>query len=182
MGLDLAGHEVNFPRLDPFIRVFETAKQSGLHIPVHAAEAGPAANARDAIEQLGAERIGHGIRIRENVAVLDMINRLQIPLEICPTSNMQTGAIPKLGQHPVFAFHQLGIPVTINTDDPSISNTTLTDEFQVTVGGAGVPFKALCEMVLNAARAAFLPPAEKERLVNWFTKALGKYTSGAVAE
>jgi adenosine deaminase len=182
VGLDLAGDEVNFPRLDPFIPVFQKTRQAGLHITVHAAEAGPASNARDAIEQLGAERIGHGIRIRENIAVMDMINRLQIPLEICPTSNMQTGVIPKLGQHPLFAFHQLGIPVTVNTDDPSISNTTLTDEFQVAVGGAGVPFKALCEMVLNAARAAFLPPLEKERLVAWFTKALSKYTTGVASE
>ncbi len=180
VALDLAGDEVNYPQLDPFEAPFKKAKAAGLHITVHAAEAGPATNARDAVTQLGAERIGHGIRIRENIAVMDMINREQITLEICPTSNLQTGTIPRLNQHPLFAFYQLGIPVTINTDDPSISNTTLTDEFLVTTGGVGVPFKALCDMIINAAQAAFLPEAEKLRLLDWFTKALAPYKSGAM--
>ena len=182
VALDLAGDEVNFPKLDPFIDIFNRAKEQGLHITVHAAEAGPPENAIEAIDKLGAERIGHGIRIRENIAVMDMINRRQITLEVCPTSNLQTGIIPKLGQHPLFAFYQLGIPVTINTDDPSISNTTLTDEYLVSTGGAGVPFKALCTMVINAANAAFLPEPEKTRLVEWFTKAMSKYTSGTFSD
>jgi adenosine deaminase len=96
---------------------------------------------------------------------------------MCPTSNLQTGIIPKLGKHPLFAFYQLGIPVTINTDDPSISNTTLTDEFLVATRGIGVPFRVLPEMILNAARAAFLPEPEKTRLVDWFEKALTKSLS-----
>jgi adenosine deaminase len=150
-----------------------------LHITVHAAEAGPASNARAAIEKLGAERIGHGVRIREDIAVMDLINRQQITLEICPTSNLQTGIIPRLTQHPIYPFYQLGIPVTINTDDPSISNTTLTDEYLVASGGAGVPFKALCQMTINAARAAFLPEPEKTRLIEWYTKALQKFITSS---
>jgi len=177
VALDLAGDEVNFAALDKFIEPFQWAKSQGLHITVHAAEAGPASNAKDAVEILGAERIGHGIRVREDIAVMDFIKRKKITLEVCPTSNMQTGIVPKLNQHPLFGFHQIGIPVTVNTDDPSISNTTLTDEFLVATGRAGVPFKALCEMILNAAQAAFLPQPEKARLVDWFTKALSKYTS-----
>jgi adenosine deaminase len=178
VGLDLAGDEVNFAKPDAFIEVFRWVKTQGLHVTIHAAEAGPPANARDAVEKLGAERIGHGVRIREDIAVMDLIKREQITLEICPTSNLQTGIIPKLGQHPLFPFYQIGIPVTVNTDDPSISNTTLTDEFLVATGGAGVPFRALCQMILSAARAAFLPEPEKSRLVDWFTKALNKYTAG----
>ncbi len=180
VGLDLAGDEINFPQLEPFEATFKKAKQAGLHITVHAAEAGPAANVREAIEKLGAERIGHGLRIRENIAVMDMVIREQIPLEMCPTSNLQTGAIPRLSQHPMFPFYQLGIPVTINTDDPSISNTTLTDEFLVAAGGAGVPFKALCDMVINAANAAFLPEPEKQRLVEWFSRAINQFKAGPV--
>lgn len=181
VALDLAGDEVNYPHLEPFVEPFKKAKNAGLHITVHAAEAGPATNARDAVEKLGAERIGHGIRIRENIAVMDMINRERITLEICPTSNLQTGAVPRLSQHPLFAFHQLGIPVTINTDDPSISNTTLTDEFLVATGGAGVPFRALCDMIINGAKAAFLPQPEKQRLIDWFTRAINQINAGAVA-
>ena len=182
VGLDLAGDEANFPKLDPFVEIFNWARDQGLHITVHAAEAGPAENAKEAIDRLGAERIGHGIRIRENIAVMDMINRRQVTLEVCPTSNLQTGIIPKLGQHPLFAFYQLGIPVTINTDDPSISNTTLTDEYLVATGGAGIPFRALCGMVINAANAAFLPDSEKAKLVDWFKKAMNKYASGNISD
>jgi adenosine deaminase len=178
VGLDLAGDEVNFGKIDSFIEVFQWAKKQGLHITIHAAEAGPASNAREAVERLGAERIGHGVRIREDISVMDLIKRQQITLEMCPTSNLQTGIISKLGHHPLFPFHQIGIPVTVNTDDPSISNTTLTDEFLVATGGAGVPFRALCQMILNAAHAAFLPEPEKSRLIEWFTKALNKYTAG----
>lgn len=177
VALDLAGDEVNYAELDKFVEPFRWAKKQGLHITVHAAEAGPPINARAAVEQLGAERIGHGVRIREDVAVMELIKREQIPLEMCPTSNLQTGIISKLNQHPLFPFHEIGIPVTVNTDDPSISNTTLTDEFLVATGGAGVPFGALCEMILNAAQAAFLPEAEKTRLVDWFSQALGNYAS-----
>jgi adenosine deaminase len=178
VGLDLAGDEINFP-ITKFIQVFQWAKKQGMHITIHAAEAGPPGNIRDAIEKLNAERIGHGLRAREDIAIMDLINHHQTTLEMCPTSNLQTGLVPKLGQHPLFAFYQLGIPVTINTDDPSISNTTLTDEFLIATGSINVPFRALCHMILYAAKAAFLPEPEKSRLVDWFTKALSKYSVGS---
>ena len=173
VALDLAGDEINYP-IDKFIDVFQWAKKQGLHITAHAAEAGPPVNVRDALEKLGAERIGHGVRAKEDLAVIDLLNKSQVTLEMCPTSNLQTGIIAKLAHHPIYPFHQIGIPVTINTDDPSISNTTLTDEFLVAARGAGVPYRVLPEMILNAARSAFLPEPEKARLVEWFEKALGK--------
>lgn len=173
VALDLAGDEINHS-VSGFVDVFLWAKEQGLHITVHAAEAGPASNVRTAIERLGAERIGHGIRAMEELSVIDLIRQRQVTLEMCPTSNLQTGIIPRLSQHPLFAFYQLGIPVTVNTDDPSISNTTLTDEFLVAARGARVPPSALRQMILNAARAAFLPEPEKSRLVDWFEKALDK--------
>ena len=173
VALDLAGDEVNYP-LDKFIDIFQWAKKQGLHITAHAAEAGPASHIKDALEKLGAERIGHGVRAMEDLAVIDLLKRSQATLEMCPTSNLQTGIVPKLAKHPMYAFFQIGIPVTINTDDPSISNTTLTDEFLVAARGVGVPFRVLPEMILNAARAAFLPEPEKARLVDWFDKALRK--------
>ena len=171
VGIDLAGDEVNYPITD-FIDVFRWAKEQGLHITVHAAEAGPAIHVKEAIEKLGAERIGHGVRAREDLTVVDLLRKHQITLEMCPTSNLQTGIIPKLSNHPLYAFYQLGIPVTINTDDPSISNTTLTDEFEVAMRGANVPFRVLPDMILNSAKATFLPEPEKTRLINWFDKAL----------
>ncbi len=173
VGIDLAGDEVNYPS-SKFTEVFHWAKKQGLHITVHAAEAGPASHIREAIEKLGAERIGHGVRAREDLAIMDLLKKHQITLEMCPTSNLQTGIIPRLHNHPLFAFYQIGIPVTINTDDPSICNTTLTDEFEVAINGANVPFRVLPQMVLNAAQAAFLPKPEKARLIEWFEKAFEK--------
>lgn len=177
VAIDIAGDETNYP-ITEFIEVFRWAKKQGLHITAHAAEAGPPHHVREAIEELGAERIGHGVRSREDVSIVDMLKQRHMVLEMCPTSNLQTGIIPKLGMHPLFAFHQLGIPVTINTDDPSISNTTLTDEFLVATRGIGVPFRVLPQMILNAAKAAFLPEAERARLVDWFDKALKKSLAG----
>ncbi len=173
VAIDLAGDEINYP-VTEFVDVFRWVKKQGLHITVHAAEAGPPFNVIEAIEKLEAERIGHGVRAKEDLSVIDLINEHQITLEMCPTSNIHTGIIPKLSQHPIFAFYQIGIPVTINTDDPSISNTTLTDEFLVATGGAGVPFRIVPEIILNAAKSAFLPEPEKTRLVDWFDKALSK--------
>lgn len=167
VAIDLAGDEINYP-VTQFIKIFHWAKMQGLHITCHAAEAGPATSVVDAIKLLGAERIGHGIQARGNDKVIELLRSERITLEMCPTSNLQTGTIPRLSQHPLFAFHKLGIPVTINTDDPSISNTTLTDEFLVAKRGIGVPFRDLRRMTLNAAQAAFLPEPEKKRLVDWF--------------
>lgn len=171
VGLDLAGDEINYP-VTEFIDVFRWAKTQGLHITVHAAEAGPAGNIREAIEKLEADRIGHGVRAREDLSIVDLLRKHRVTLEMCPTSNLQTGIIPKLSQHPLYAFHQIGIPVTINTDDPSISNITLTDEYEVAVRGANVPFRILPEMILNAAQSAFLPDGERARLVGWFERVL----------
>ncbi|RME72681.1 MAG: adenosine deaminase [Chloroflexi bacterium] len=178
VALDVAGDEVNYPITD-FVPVFQWAKTQGLHITAHAAEAGPPANIKEAVELLGAERIGHGVRAMEDLNMLDLLNRLQIPLEMCPTSNLQTGIIPRLAQHPLYSFYRIGIPVTINTDDPSISNITLTDEYEVSVRGVGVPLAVLPDIVMNAARAAFLPPAEKEHLVQWFAQTLPQYITSA---
>jgi adenosine deaminase len=176
VALDLAGDEINYP-VTKFVDVFQWAKTQGLHITAHAAEAGPPSSVKDALEKLGAERIGHGVRAMEDLSIIDLLSKRQAPLEMCPTSNIQTGIVSKLAKHPLFAFHQLGIPVTINTDDPSISNITLTDEFLVVTRGVGVPFRILPQMIMNAARAAFLPEPEKARLVDWFEKALNKRLS-----
>jgi adenosine deaminase len=177
VAIDVAGDELNYP-LAPFIEVFHWAKKQGLHLTAHAAEAGPPQHVKEAIEKLEVERVGHGVRSREDLAIMDLIRQRQVVLEMCPTSNLHTGVIPKLMMHPLFAFHQLGILVTINTDDPSIFNTTLTDEFLVAMRGVGVPFRVLPEMILNAARAAFLPEPEKARLVDWFDLALKKSLAG----
>lgn len=177
VGIDLAGDEINYSAV-PFSEIFKWAKAQGLHVTIHAAEAGDASNIREAIEELGAERIGHGVRAREDLSVIDLLIRHNVTLEMCPTSNFQTGVISGLSQHPLWAYQQVGIRVTINTDDPSISSTTLTDEYLVASGVIGIPLRAIRQMVLTAAEAAFLPNAERQRLVEWFQQALPPLSTG----
>jgi adenosine deaminase len=151
--------------------VFQWAKGQGLHITIHAAEAGRAANVREAIQLLGADRIGHGVRAGEDASVVDELIKTQVALEMCPTSNLHTGVITNLARHPLSTYQQMGIRVTINTDDPSISNTTLTDEYLVAARGMEISLPAIQHMVLTAAQAAFVPAVEREALVERFRQA-----------
>jgi len=177
VGLDLAGDEVHYSA-QPFAEIFNRAKEAGLGITVrlgitvHAGEATGAESVRIAIELLGADRIGHGVRASEDLAVMDLVRERGITLEVCPTSNIQTAAVKAIAKHPLRALFQIGLPVTINTDDPSISNTTLTDEYMVAVRGIGVTVSEIKQMILTGVRAAFLPRSDKERLEAFFTEAL----------
>jgi adenosine deaminase len=179
VGLDLAGDEIHYP-VGRFAEVFHWAKAQGLHITIHAAEVGPASNVRDAIELLHAERIGHGVHASEDLGVMDLLARHNTTLEMCPTSNVQTGAISKLGQHPLGAYQKIGIRVTINTDDPSVSNTTLTDEYLVALQDIGLSLRALRQTILTSAESAFLPKPERQRLVEWFNQALPLFSAGTL--
>jgi adenosine deaminase len=179
VGLDLAGDELSYSAAR-FAEVFRWAKGQGLNVTIHAAEAGRASNIREAIEVLGADRIGHGVRAMEDLSIIDLLIKNRVTLEMCPTSNLQTGVISRLGQHPLWAYQKVGIPVTINTDDPSISNTTLTDEYMVAMRGIGIPLRAIRKMILVAAESAFLPDAERHRLVAWFRQALPALSTGSL--
>lgn len=164
VGLDLAGNEAEFPT-EPFFGIFREARQSGLHLTIHAGEWGPASNIREAIRELGAERIGHGVRVLEDSAVTDLARELGIPFEVCVTSNYQSGVVPALAAHPLPRMLESGINVTIDTDDPSISRITLSHEYQVVCEDLGLSQAALKDRILAAAQAAFLPLGERESLV-----------------
>ncbi|MBC7223221.1 MAG: adenosine deaminase [Anaerolineae bacterium] len=174
VGVDLAGDEVNYPN-PPLERTFRWAKEQGLRITVHAGEATGPDSVREAIHHLGADRIGHGVRAAEDPTVVAMLQERQVPLEMCPTSNLHTGVVKTIGAHPSRRYYQQGIPVTINTDDPSISNITLTDEYLVAVKGIGFTVQELRELILNAARAAFLPAEEKETLWRNLSEELARH-------
>jgi adenosine deaminase len=175
VGLDLAGDEIGHSA-GPFFQVFQWAKAQGLHITVHAGEVGPASNIREAVEQLGAERIGHGVRAQEDPAVVQMLAERGVTLEMCPTSNLHTGAIAALRDHPLLRYQDANVPVTINTDDPGVSNNTLTDEYLVAVRDLGMSPSALRGTIIRAAEAAFLPEVERRRMVAWFEQALSPST------
>ena len=171
VGLDLAGNEADFSA-KPFAPIFREARESGLRITVHAGEWGGAENIREAIEDLGAERIGHGVRIMEDPSVVAMAQERGTVFEVCITSNYQSGVVKRLEDHPLPRMMDAGLNVTINTDDPSISRILLSEEFQIAQEVLGVPFDALKERVMAAANAAFLSETERESLVQSFKKAL----------
>ncbi|MBI1855748.1 MAG: hypothetical protein HYR93_07795 [Chloroflexi bacterium] len=132
---------------------------------IHAGEWGPAANVREAIEELGAERIGHGVRILEDNYVTQLAKERGTAFEVCVTSNYQSGVVPALGLHPLPAMLERGLNITLNTDDPSISRITLSHEYHIACDNLGFSEDTLKQRILAAAQAAFLPDAERERLV-----------------
>ena len=164
VGLDLAGNEADYSGL-PFAGVFREARQAGLRITVHAGEWGPAINVMEAITQLGAERIGHGVRVLEDPSITALARERQTIFEVCVTSNYQSGVIPALSVHPLPRMLSLGLNATINTDDPSISQITLSDEYQLVCENLNISTADLKNRVLAAAANAFLPEEEKSGLV-----------------
>jgi adenosine deaminase len=164
VGIDLAGNEAEFSS-EPFHGIFREAHQAGLHISAHAGEWGPAGNVRQAIEELGAERIAHGVRIMEDDSVVALARERGTPFEVCVTSNYQSGVVPAPGTHPLPRMLLAGLVVTINTDDPSVSRITLSDEYRAVCEDLRVPLDALRDCILAAGQAAFLPDAERKNLI-----------------
>ena len=164
VGLDLAGNEAEFP-VQPFAGIFGEAQQAGLHITVHAGEWAGADSVRGALEVLNAERIGHGVRILEDEAVVKLARERGATFEVCVTSNYQSGVVPSLEAHPLLEMMESGLNVTLATDDPSISQITLGDEYRRVCEELGMTRQMLKERVLAAAQAAFLPEVEKVKLV-----------------
>lgn len=170
-GLDLAGNEAEFPA-EPFIGIFREARQAGLKVAVHAGEWGGAANVQQAIEQFSADRIGHGVRVMEDDFTVSLARTRQTCFEVCITSNFQTGVVKDLNEHPLKKMIDTGLNATINTDDPSISQITLSHEFKVAEEKLGIPTETVHNCVIAAAQASFLPEAEKKKLVDSLQKEL----------
>ncbi|TET55378.1 MAG: adenosine deaminase [Anaerolineales bacterium] len=171
VGLDLAGDEVKYPAA-PFSPIFRAARQDGLNVTVHAGEAGGAANVREAIELLGAQRIGHGLRTIDDQETVELVRTQQTTLEVCPTSNLQTGVVDSLSSHPLPLLLNQGIRATINTDDPSVSDTTLTDEYLTAALAMEITTEQIKETILDAVRGSFQPQGERETMLEWFKSEL----------
>jgi adenosine deaminase len=164
VGLDLAGNEAEF-KTEPFYGIFKEARESGLHVTIHAGEWGPASNVKEAIEEIGAERIGHGVRVLEDKDVVAMVRERGTAFEVCVTSNYQSGVVNSLDTHPLMTMLDSGVNVTINTDDPSISRITLSHEYYTACEELHMPQNTLRQRIIAAAEAGFLAVNEKEMLV-----------------
>jgi adenosine deaminase len=163
VALGLGGAEVGHPP-EHYAKWFEKAREAGLHSAPHAGETAGPDSVWGALRVLGAERLGHGVRSIEDPALVDYLANKQIPLEICPTSNVRLGVYADLASHPLPGLYQAGVPVTINSDDPPLFNTTLNDEVKLLVDPFNFHVKTINEILLNGVRCSFLPLEEKQAM------------------
>jgi aminodeoxyfutalosine deaminase len=164
VGIGLGGSELGISRAD-FAPAFHRAVAAGLHSVPHAGETVGPGEIWAAVTELGAERIGHGIAAAQDPRLLEYLAAHHIPLEVCPTSNLLTGAAPSLAAHPLPALVAAGVPVTLATDDPGMFQTDLDAEYRLChdVFGMGIP--ELAEIARTGARAAFCSDELRTRIL-----------------
>jgi adenosine deaminase len=168
IALGLGGPEIGNPP-EKFTAAFERARAAGLPSVPHAGETVGPESIWGALRSLGAVRIGHGVRCIEDPALVAELRERQVPLEVCPTSNVCLGVAPSIAAHPLPRLIDAGLYVTLNSDDPPMFNTSLTDEYLATARAYGWGAGELERLDLNAIRASLLPDAERAALEARFT-------------
>lgn len=162
VGVDLAGDESKHDTIDQ-PELFREAHEEDLNVTIHAGEAGPARNVYEALDA-GAERIGHGIRSKDDPELLERLENESVPLEVCFTSNLQTDAVPSAEEHPLRFFYDRGLNVTVNTDDPAVSRTNINTEFRRIVEQFNFDVEDCRQFLLNSAEAAFVDESTRRSL------------------
>ncbi|MEW9702058.1 adenosine deaminase [Paenibacillus sp. SI8] len=160
VAVDLAGDEASYPP-EFFREVFAESRRLGIPVTIHAGEAAGAVNVYEAVAHLGAVRIGHGVRLKENTSILEMVKDLRIPLEMCPISNIQTKAVSGWDAYPIREYLEQGLVVTVNTDNPSVSGTNITKEYRELADRFGFTAPELVKLIMNGVDAAFLDEDDK---------------------
>jgi len=163
IGLGLGGDEMGFPARY-FQDVYKKAKDLGFRLTAHAGEADGPQSIRDAIEILNAERIGHGVRAIEDPAIIELLCKKQIPLEVCITSNLQTKIYSSVTEHPLQELYEAGVYVTVNSDDPPMFGSNITEEYLLISDKLGFSHNAIKTLCFNSINASFLDESEKLRL------------------
>jgi adenosine deaminase len=163
VALGLAGPEADNPP-EKYRQAFARARAAGLARVPHAGETAGAESIWSALCDLDANRIGHGVRCLEDPALVAELRRRQIPLEVCPTSNVCLGVVPRLADHPLPRLLAEGLYVTLNSDDPALFHTTLTEEYVAAARIFGLGADTLERLVVNGIRAALLPAGERQAL------------------
>ncbi|WP_320047991.1 adenosine deaminase [uncultured Ilyobacter sp.] len=164
VGIDLCASE-DRGFCEVFQEPIKLAKKYGYRITIHAGETGVGGNVSDAVELLGAERIGHGVIIRECPEAYEMIKKREITLEMCPTSNVQTKAVNGLSDHPVYRFLKDGIKVTLNTDNRTVSDTSLGKEINLVSKEFGMAYEEYKKIYHNSVKASFASETLKDELM-----------------
>jgi adenosine deaminase len=175
VGFDIAGAEAGYPPTR-HLDAFEYLQRENAHFTIHAGEAFGLPSIWQAIQWCGADRLGHGVRIIDDIEVRDGVAELgllasyvrdkRIPLEMCPSSNVQTGAAPSIAEHPIGLLTKLRFRVTVNTDNRLMSGTSMTREMGRLVDAFGYGLDDLRWFTINAMKSAFLPFDERLELID----------------
>jgi len=166
LAFDLAGQEKDYPA-KAHREAFQLILKHNINSTVHAGEAFGPVSIGQALHYCGAHRIGHGTRLREDADLLSYVNDHRIPLEVCLSSNVQTRAVRSAREHPFHFYFKQGLRVTLNTDSRLISATTVTDELMLAVQSFRLSPYEVKKIVINGFKSAFLPYAEKARMLRW---------------
>jgi adenosine deaminase len=170
VGFDIAGAEAGFPAAD-HLDAFEHLRRESVPFTIHAGEADGLSSIHQALQVCGAQRLGHGVRITDDIVdgklgrLAGWVRDRRIALEMCPTSNLQTGAATSIAGHPITALKDLGFRVTLNTDNRLVSGTTMTREMSLLVDEAGWTVEDLRTVTVNALKSAFIAFDERKALI-----------------
>ena len=162
--IGLGGSEQAYPP-EPFVEIYEKARQLGFHTTAHAGEAAGPDSIWSAIRSLKVERIGHGTRAFEDDSLMTYLARTQIPLECCPLSNVRTGVVTSINVHPVKKFFDAGLFVTVNTDDPKMFGANLAEEYQLLEDRLCFSRDDIRILILNGIKASWLPEKRKQQMI-----------------
>ncbi len=173
VALGLGGIEAGHPT-EPFQEAFDRARAAGLPAVPHAGETAGAESIWGALRNLKAQRIGHGVRCLDDPELVAELRERQIPLEVCPTSNVCLGVAPSLTEHPLPRLLDEGLYVTINSDDPPMFNTTLTDEYLRAAQILSCGVETIEQLAINAVRASLLPEAARVEMERRFRDEFGQ--------
>jgi adenosine deaminase len=174
VGFDLAGSEVNNPARE-HRAAFQLILDNNINCTAHAGEAYGPDSIAQAIHKCGAHRIGHGTRLRENGELLNYVNDHRIPLEVCPSSNIQTKAAPSWEAHPIDFYVDYGLRVTINTDNRTVTDTTVSKELWLCHQHYGWTLDRIKEIIVAGFKSSFMPYREKVDLLKVVTQELDKF-------
>ena len=164
VGFDLAGAEEGHPARE-HREAIQLILDNNVNVTIHAGEAYGPDSIAQAVHKCGAHRIGHGVRLRENGDLLNYVNDHRIPLELCPSSNVQTRSVTDYENHPLKFYFDFGLRVTVNTDNRLITDTSLTKELRIAHERMGFTLEDLCTVLVQGFKSAFLPFREKQDLL-----------------
>ncbi|MBI4815958.1 MAG: adenosine deaminase [Deltaproteobacteria bacterium] len=176
VAFDLAGAEVNHPAIH-HVEAFRLILNNNVNCTLHAGEAYGPESIHQAIHYCGAHRVGHGCRLAEDGDLLNYVNDHRIALEVCPSSNVQTGAVEELATHPVRFYFDYGLRITMNTDNRLLTDTTVTKELWLAHQHMGFTLDELVDIVVYGFKSAFLPLRDKQRLLLDVTQTIQNMTT-----